>query len=134
MSRQSIQVTLGVGHGEGRYGSSARPTGPGADASSIVADVATMVAAQTPAAAAMAVLVADGATPTQAHVTTMNTAYGTLATAVATVAADATALNAAVGGDVQIIFNTATITTVTQLKRAFDAALQAAASGGILTP
>lgn len=147
VARQSIKVTLGKHFGEGRYDASANPSGPATlatavtDVGTAVTDAATMVAAQTPAAAAMAVLVADGASPTQAHVNTMNTAYGTLATAVAamntdvgTLNTDITAANVAFGGNVQIIFDSAVITTITQLKRAFDAALQAAAGGGILTP
>lgn len=64
-------------------------------------------------AAAVAVLVADGATPTQAHVTTANAALP------------------AVQGDLNVSYDTAKITTVNQLKRACDALLQAARGAGI---
>lgn len=64
-------------------------------------------------AAAMAVLVADGATPTQAHVTTANGALPT------------------VQGDFQVSYDAAKITTINQLKRACDALLQAARGAGI---
>lgn len=64
-------------------------------------------------AAAMAVLVADAASPTQAHVTTANAALPT------------------VQGDLQVSFDTTAITTINQLKRACDALLQAARGAGI---
>jgi hypothetical protein len=64
-------------------------------------------------AAAVAVLVADGATPTQAHVTTANAALPT------------------VQGDLQVSYDTAKITTVNQLKAAFAQLLQAARGSGI---
>lgn len=119
MARQSIKVTIGSAFGEGRLTPDANQTGVGLNA-------ATMVADAIPVAAALAVLVADAASPTQAHVTTLNNAYTTLA-------ADIAALNVAITGDVQITWDTTKVTTITQLKRAFDAALQAAAGGGILT-
>jgi hypothetical protein len=46
--------------------------------------IAAVVAAAVTVAADVAVLVADGATPTQAHVTTLNTGWGTLNTAIGT--------------------------------------------------
>lgn len=64
-------------------------------------------------AAAMAVLVADAASPTQAHVTTANAALP------------------AVTGDLQVSYDTSKITTTNQLKRACDALLHAARGSGI---
>lgn len=64
-------------------------------------------------AAAVAVLVADGASPTQAHVTTTNAALPTIQ------------------GDLCVSYDTAKITTVNQLKKACDALLQAARGSGI---
>ncbi len=64
-------------------------------------------------AAAVAVLVADGATPTQAHVNTANAALPT------------------VQGDLQLSFDSTKITTVNQLKAAFAQLLQAARGSGI---
>lgn len=69
---------------------------------------------------AIGVLVADGASPTQAHVTTANNAL--------------TLVNAdlpAVQGDLQVSFDTTAITTINQLKRACDELLQAARGAGI---
>lgn len=71
------------------------------------------------AAAAMAVLVADGATPTQAHVTAMNTAYSALA--------------ATQGGDINIAVNLANVTTLNQLRAALRAYEQVAAGSGYFT-
>lgn len=63
--------------------------------------------------AAIGVLVADGATPTQAHVTTANAALPPIQ------------------GDLTVSFDNTKITTVNQLKRACDALLQAARGSGI---
>src|SRR6266702_4791665 len=62
-----------------------------------------------------AVLVADGASPTQAHVTTLNGHVATLSPVTA--------------GDLAVVWDPATITTVNQLKAAFAVVL-AAAQGG----
>jgi stress response protein SCP2 len=61
---------------------------------------------------AVATLVADGASPTQAHVTALNSAYTTLKAAVnaistATVAADVTALSTVLQGDEIALYNQA---------------------------
>lgn len=133
VARQSIKVTIGTAFGEGRLTPDANQTGAGLSAATAVTDNAAVVAAQATVAANVATLVADGASPTQAHVTTLNTNWGTLNTAITTLAADVAALNSAITGDVQVTWDTTKVTTVTQLKRAFDAALQAAAGGGILT-
>lgn len=119
MARQSIKVTIGTAFGEGRLTPDANQTGAGLNATTLVAD-------QVLSAASLATLVADGAAPTQAHVTAFAATYTTLA-------ADIAALNTAITGDVQITWDTTKVTTITQLKRAFDAALQAAGGGGILT-
>lgn len=77
----------------------------------------------TAVAAAVATLVADGATPTQAHVTALNTAWGTLLT------------NSTAKGDVIVLVNPTNVPTLTKLKRAFDASFQAFVGGlGGLTP
>ncbi len=62
---------------------------------------------------AVATLVADGATPTQAHVTALTTAI-------------------ARQGDVVLLFNTTNITTLTQLRAAVAALLQQAAGNGMV--
>lgn len=62
-----------------------------------------------------ATLVSDGATPTQAHVNTLNT--------------DVTAFNAAITGDVTVYFDTTKITTVNQLRSVLAAAMVAAQAG-----
>jgi hypothetical protein len=65
-----------------------------------VTDAAAYVTAAATFATALGVLVADGASPTQAHVTTANTAYTALAAAYTTLAADWTALKAVIDGQV----------------------------------
>lgn len=59
---------------------------------------------------AMATLVADGATPTQGHVTTANAAL----------TAFETLLTAATGADVTLLVNPATVSKMNQIKAAFD--------------
>lgn len=63
-------------------------------------------------AALLATLVADGASPTQAHVT---------------------ALAATLGGDINIAVNLATVNTLNKLKRALDLAYAEFASSGQFT-
>lgn len=68
-------------------------------------------------AAALAVLVADGASPTQAHVTTANSAWTTLKTAIDLVVADVAAISAgpAISSDVVLAVNGATVLTKNKL-------------------
>lgn len=81
----------------------------------------------TTVAANVATLVADAAAPTQAHVTTLNTNWGTLSTAW-------TALKAGPAfGDVVVSVNLANITTRTQLKAALDAIFAQAQGSSLLT-
>lgn len=94
MATRSIYVTLGTKALNGDY-PSARASEDGAD---VVSAVAT--------------LVADAATPTQAHVTALTTAQ-------------------ARAGDLVLQWNTTNITTLTQLKKAVAAALQQAAGNGM---
>lgn len=85
----------------------------------LVADVGTAAAAvsKTAVNAAMATLQADGATPTEAHVDTADTA---LIAYVAAVDASLAASGAATGG-VQVTVDTAVITNLNKLKAALDA-------------
>ena len=101
-----------------RLGISISKLGTTGESTGLGVTYATMDSAQstdggTALAAAIGVLVADGATPTQAHVTTANAALS------------------AVQGDVNVSFDNTKITTVNQLKAAFAAALQAARGSGI---
>lgn len=86
------------------------------------AATALVVTDAIPFAAALAVLVADGANPTQAHVTTANNAYTTLAAAIAAADVAVAAAQAAIpSGDVVVTVNLATITKRYTLTKAFDA-------------
>lgn len=79
----------------------------------------------TTATADMATLVADGASPTQAHVTAMNTAFSAFVIPV-------NILNGA--NTVSIVFDKTGITTMNQLKSALTNLLQQIAGSGLLTP
>jgi hypothetical protein len=79
-------------------------------------------AAKTAFEAALAVLVADGASPTQAHVTTANSTYTTLA---ATLAAPPSKTDLAVSIDL------ANVPNQTAAKRAFDQVIKSLASAGV---
>lgn len=73
--------------------------------------------------AALAVLVADGASPTQAHVTTANSAYTTFA-------ADLPATRAA-ATDVVLSVDLATVTSVSSLRRAVERLIQGFIAAGL---
>lgn len=101
MALAAIKITLGVAQfGGGDYyatvkGASIPPL------SSVVADTAT--------------LVADGASPTQGHVNTLNT--------------DVTALNTALSGDVVVVWDGSVVTNKRQLQAALRHALRAVDGG-----
>ena len=106
MAYRAINVNIGGPLTDGRYTANIN-SGSAPDLASVVADTA--------------VLVADGAAPTQGHVNTLNGHVGPL--------------NAAIVGDVTIMWNTSTVTSINQLKAVFAAALAAAQGGqGGLTP
>ncbi len=115
MARVAYACTLGASLGEGRFNSLAG----GAPGGSIVtlattADTDAGTASgqlTTDVAAAVAVLVADGASPTQAHVNTLNTAWGLLATAIATAKTSTAAAKAAGASNVVLDIDTAVVTT-----------------------
>lgn len=122
MARVNIRATVSQTLSDGS--ASATPDGGGAPS---VTNAATITAAQTLVAADVAVLVADGATPTQAHVTTLNTNWGTLNTAL-------NATGAAASGNVSVSIDTAVILNSRQLKAALDAVRQYALASGIVLP
>lgn len=71
-------------------------------------------------AAAIATLVADGASPTQAHVTVL--------------AAAAAPLTGATADDVTLLFNAANITSRTWLRQALDQLIKRVYGANLLTP
>lgn len=87
-------------------------------------DVVNTVATTT-VAANVATLVADGATPTQAHVTTLNTNWTALLAGTGAVPANA---------DVVLSFDTTAVGTRTVLRKAVDAMLRIIEGGNELTP
>lgn len=84
MARAGFSVTIGQSLGDGKHNTSSRAHDGG-----------------TSLASAVATAVADGATPTQAHVTAINTA-----------------LTAYTAGDLELTYDTTKVTTLNQLKAA----------------
>jgi hypothetical protein len=93
-----------------------------------VSDPTAGLPATATVAANIATLVADGATPTQAHVTTLNTNWGTFLTAFNAYAA------AYLGANATLLIDATAITTMNQLKAALAALLRQAAASTTLTP
>lgn len=117
MARKFLSLTKGgASNSDGRpdmlQGGGASPVPSALSTAAVAADVAT--------------LVADGATPTQAHVTTLNTHWGTLLTAIG-------AQTAAETGDVYLSIDTAKIVTSNDLKAALDNLLKMAQASGLVT-
>lgn len=114
MARVAFGCTLGQSLGEGRFNTSAGALPPNLTAATAADDAAATASGTltTNVAAAVAVLVADGALPTQAHVNTLNTAWGLLATAIAaTQTATAAAKVSVAGANVILDIDTAVVTT-----------------------
>jgi hypothetical protein len=110
MARKSVNVKLGQSLGNGRWSSSVKssdvPSFP--STATVAADVAT--------------LVSDGATPTQGHVTTLNTDWGVLNTAAANV-------SSAVTGDVSLVWDASVVTSLNALRHAVAVAIRLAEGG-----
>lgn len=100
MALAAVNLTIGQSLGDGRYSASIKG-GSIPNFSAVTTDVAT--------------LVADAASPTQAHVTTLNTDYAALA--------------AAITGDVTVIWNGATITHRNQLRHVLLTLMKAVEGG-----
>lgn len=100
MAFGAVKITIGQSLGGGDYSTSVKG-GAVPNLAAVVTDTAT--------------LVADGASPTQGHVTTLNT--------------DVTALNNAMAGDVVVVWDGSTITSRRQLRAALRAALKAVEGG-----
>jgi len=100
MALAAVNITIGQSLGGGAYSSTIK-RGSAPNFTSVTADVAT--------------LVADGASPTQGHVNTLNTDY--------------TALAAAITGDVSVIWDGSTITSRNQLRAALRKVIEAVNGG-----
>lgn len=87
-------------------------------------------------AAALAVLVADGASPTQAHVNTANSAWTTLKALIDTTVTDVAAISAgpALTGDVALYVNAATVLTKNKLDEILRAMRFIIEGSSLLTP
>jgi hypothetical protein len=98
----------------------------------IAVKAATAAIGKTDTDAAIGVLVADGALPTQAHVTTAAAAWATLEGQIDTALAAA-----AVGsgsGDVLVTVNLANVATMNKLRKVLEAIVRAAEGSGAFSP
>jgi hypothetical protein len=137
MARVAFGCTLGAAlgpTGEGRFSSVSGAVAPSTTAAT-KADTDAGTASgtlTTNVAAAVAVLVADGASPTQAHVTTLNTAWGLLATAIATAkTSTAAAVTAAAQANVVLDIDTAVVTTQNGVRHAMRNLLRTIEGSGL---
>lgn len=134
MARIAFGCTLGQSLGEGRFSTSSGAKTPALTAAT-TADTDTGTASgtlTTDVAAAVAVLVADGASPTQAHVNTLNTAWGLLATAIAAAkVSTAAAVVAAAPANVVLDIDTAAVTTQNGVRAAVREIMQAVKGSGL---
>lgn len=120
MARIAFGATLGGNLGEGKFSTSGGSVAPAATAAGVAAGTLT-----TNVAAAVAVLVADGASPTQAHVNTLNTAWGLLATAIAA------ANTATAAANVVLDIDTAVVTTQNGVRAAMRELMQTVRGSGL---
>lgn len=115
MATQAIKSTLGPARASGGYESQGSATAVGAAPSTAAVE------------AAVAVLLADGASPTQAHVNTLSAAWITLKALVDAVTTPPT-------GNLVVLYDDAVITDGNRFKSSLDGALQAARSRGLSIP
>ena len=120
MARIAFGATLGGDLGNGRFNTSSGSVAPAATSAGVAAGTLT-----TNVAAAVAVLVADGASPTQAHVNTLNTAWGLLATAIAA------ANTATAAANVVLDYDDAVVTTKNGLRAAVRRILHTVDGSGL---
>lgn len=127
----SIKVTRST-----RYAEDFDKAGQIADtvpASTTTADLATLATDQTAFESALATLVADGASPTQAHVTAANDAYTTMQTDLAAVVADLAASPPSGAMDVVLSVDTTACPTIACLRQAVDRLVNSLAGSSYLT-
>jgi hypothetical protein len=115
MTRKLLTLTKGADSNSDGRPSMAQGGGAGPvtsyDYTNVAADIAT--------------LVADGATPTQAHVTALNGHWTTLKASLDAIAAET--------GDVYLSVDTSKIVTTNDLKAALDNLFKMAQSSGLVT-
>lgn len=118
MARFSRVATVGTP--DPSFSGTAEPNTAIAALATAIAAAVALAASSTTVAANIATLVADGAVPTQGHVNTLNTNWGTFLTAknaadAAVAALSTTASAATVSGDVVLIVNNSNVTTKNKL-------------------
>jgi hypothetical protein len=104
------------------------------NAGSTPADIDAVTAAATDVDTAVTVLVNDGATPTQAHVTTLSGAWTVLSAAITALSASVSPGAADGMSDAILSFDAATVETRTRLRQAVAACLLAVEGSDALDP
>lgn len=133
MARIAASLTVGIAQpiGQCRFDSVGGISDP-VNASTTTADLATLATDRGTFETALATLVADGATPTQAHVTAANNAYTTMKTDLLAVIADL-----GVGpsvSDVVLSVNATNVQSRSTLRLAVERLLRIMDGNGALTP
>lgn len=134
MARIAFGVTLGQSLGNGEFSTSGGGLPPNLTAATTADDAAGTASGTltTNVGDAVAVLVADGATPTQAHVNTLNTAWGLLATAIAAAkTATAAAKTGVAAKNVILDIDTAVVTTRNGVRAALRELTRAVDGSGL---
>lgn len=134
MARIAFAATLGQSLGEGRFSTSAgASTAPLTPATTADDALATVVGAdQTAVEAAIAVLEADAASPTQGHVNSLRTVWNTMKTDGATAkTATAAAKTAGAAANVVLDIDTAVATTQNSVRAAVREIMQALKGSGL---
>jgi hypothetical protein len=143
VTRDVFTATIAAASPGGGVGGTAfvgRAQEPVASIAALAAAIAAAIAlapATATVAANIATLVADGASPTQAHVTTLNTNWGIFLTAettyrAAVAALSTTASSGSLTADVTLLFNVATVTDKNTLRTAVLAILAQATNKSAL--
>lgn len=132
MATASINVKLGKAGAPGQYDTNF--VGGSGDIVALAAAAVAAAPSSATVAADIATLVADGATPTQAHVNTLNTDWGTFLTALTAYEAAVASVNSSVGnGDVTVIVNQANVTKTIHLQALLRSILQRIGGLGIVS-
>lgn len=119
MATQSVNITIGQSTGNGQFS-----INEAANAGDVATSFSAYDTLATTMASTMATLVADGAAPTQAHVTAANNAYTALAASYASLKAQVN------GRDFMVIVNLAKITSKNALLAVWNAALNIFSGSG----
>lgn len=125
MAGQTVTATIGQSIPNGQY--RIETAGVGDQSTTLTADIAAYDTLAATVVSTLATLVADGASPTQAHVTAVNNAYTALKASYVTLKADT---NSAAGYDFAVVINLAKVTSKNALVGAWRSVLRTIEGSG----